>query len=118
MTTATLPASQSAQQVALSYAAMGWAVLPLRASGKEPLTQHGVYDASSDPEQIVEWWCRYPAANIAIATGQASGTCALDIDGAISIELEYSPEPSKITEWVAEAYTATDKLMRQVGLRS
>ncbi|MEX2174634.1 MAG: sugar phosphate isomerase/epimerase [Pirellulaceae bacterium] len=42
---------------------------------------------------------------------------ALGIDGAISIELEYSPEPAKITEWVAEAYAATDKLLRQAGLR-
>jgi D-psicose/D-tagatose/L-ribulose 3-epimerase len=41
----------------------------------------------------------------------------LNIDGAISIELEYSPEPDKITEWVAEAYAATDKLMREAGLR-
>jgi D-psicose/D-tagatose/L-ribulose 3-epimerase len=41
----------------------------------------------------------------------------LNIDGAISIELEYSPEPDKITEWVAEAYAATDKLMRDAGLR-
>ena len=36
---------------------------------------------------------------------------ALGIDGAISIELEYSPEPDKIVEWVTEAYTATDQLM-------
>ncbi len=43
---------------------------------------------------------------------------ALNIDGAISIELEYSPEPDKITEWVAEAYAATDRLMRQAGLRT
>jgi sugar phosphate isomerase/epimerase len=42
---------------------------------------------------------------------------ALDIDGAVSIELEYSPEPEKIVEWVREAYTATDRLMREVGLR-
>src|SRR6185436_11930274 len=42
---------------------------------------------------------------------------ALGIDGAISIELEYSPEPSKITEWVAEAYHATDRLMQAAGLR-
>lgn len=41
---------------------------------------------------------------------------ALGIDGAISIELEYSPEPAKIAEWVAEAYTATDKLMRAAGM--
>jgi sugar phosphate isomerase/epimerase len=42
----------------------------------------------------------------------------LGIDGAISIELEYSPEPSRITEWVAEAYRETDKLLSAVGLRS
>jgi sugar phosphate isomerase/epimerase len=42
---------------------------------------------------------------------------ALGIDGAVSIELEYSPEPAKIVEWVREAYEATDRLMRQVGLR-
>jgi sugar phosphate isomerase/epimerase len=42
---------------------------------------------------------------------------ALGIDGAISIELEYSPEPDKIVEWVREAYEKTDALMRQVGLR-
>jgi len=41
----------------------------------------------------------------------------LDIDGAISIELEYSPEPEKIVEWVEEAYRETDKLMQAVGLR-
>ena len=42
----------------------------------------------------------------------------LDMTGAISIELEYSPEPDKITEWVEEAYVETDKLMQSVGLRS
>ncbi len=42
---------------------------------------------------------------------------ALDIDGAISIELEYSPEPDRIEEWVAEAYTETNKLLQAVGLR-
>ncbi len=37
-------------------------------------------------------------------------------DGAISVELEYSPEPDKIVEWVQEAYTATDRLMRAAGI--
>lgn len=41
---------------------------------------------------------------------------ALGIEGAISIELEYSPEPDKIAEWVREAYLATDKLMRDAGI--
>ena len=41
----------------------------------------------------------------------------LNIEGAISVELEYAPQPDKIVEWVEEAYLSTDKLMRQVGLR-
>ncbi len=41
----------------------------------------------------------------------------LDIDGAVSIELEYSPEPDRIVEWVREAYQATDRLLREAGLR-
>lgn len=42
---------------------------------------------------------------------------ALEIDGAVSIELEYSPQPDQIEAWVAEAYQATDQLMRRTGLR-
>jgi sugar phosphate isomerase/epimerase len=43
----------------------------------------------------------------------------LDIpDVAISIELEYSPEPGKIVEWVGEAYDKTSELMRTAGLRA
>ena len=41
----------------------------------------------------------------------------LEIDGALSLELEYSPEPDKIVQWVEEAYQATDKLMQKFQLR-
>jgi len=41
----------------------------------------------------------------------------LEIDGTISIELEYAPDPSRIVEWVEEAYRETAKLMDLVGLR-
>jgi D-psicose/D-tagatose/L-ribulose 3-epimerase len=42
---------------------------------------------------------------------------AIGFNGVVSIELEYSPEPSRIVEWVREAYTATDKLMAAAGVR-
>jgi sugar phosphate isomerase/epimerase len=42
---------------------------------------------------------------------------ALGIDGTMSVELEYAPEPDRIVEWVREAYHATDRLMREAGLR-
>ena len=38
-------------------------------------------------------------------------------DATISIELEYSPEPDKIVDWVREAYESTAGLMRAAGLR-
>ncbi len=41
----------------------------------------------------------------------------LNLDGAISIELEYAPDPDRIVEWVQEAYTATDRLLGEHGLR-
>jgi sugar phosphate isomerase/epimerase len=41
----------------------------------------------------------------------------LAIDGVVSIELEYSPQPEKIVEWVEEAYRETAKLMDLAGLR-
>ncbi len=41
----------------------------------------------------------------------------LGIDGVISIELEYSPEPDQIVQWVTEAYEATNQLMQALDLR-
>lgn len=38
-------------------------------------------------------------------------------DGVVSIELEYSPEPERIEEWVEEAYLETDKIMQELGCR-
>src|SRR6476620_2705040 len=38
-------------------------------------------------------------------------------DATVSIELEYSPEPDRIVDWVREAYTATARLMAEAGLR-
>jgi len=42
----------------------------------------------------------------------------LGFDGAMSLELEYSPDPAQIEAWVREAFTATAKLLREAGLRA
>ena len=80
---------------ALEYAARGWPVLPLHgirldgtctcgrpdcsSPGKHPHTRRGVKDATTCPETIREWWSRWPAANIGVATGGA--LMVLDVDG-------------------------------------
>jgi sugar phosphate isomerase/epimerase len=38
-------------------------------------------------------------------------------EGTVSVELEYSPDPARIVDWVEEAYQATARLMREAGVR-
>jgi hypothetical protein len=46
---------------------------------KHPLVRHGVKDASTSPAQLEQWWQRWPAANVGLATGIVFD--ALDVDG-------------------------------------
>jgi len=41
----------------------------------------------------------------------------LQMNGVVSIELEYPSQPKQIVQWVEEAYRETAKLMEMVGLR-
>lgn len=52
---------------ALRYIQLGWPVIPLR--GKLPLTENGSKDATLAESRVREWWARWPAANIGLATG-------------------------------------------------
>lgn len=67
-------------EAALIYASWGWHVLPVVPNGKVPATQHGVKDATTDPEQIARWWAQNPDFNIGIAAGERSGIVVFDVD--------------------------------------
>jgi D-psicose/D-tagatose/L-ribulose 3-epimerase len=41
----------------------------------------------------------------------------LKMDGVLSIDLEFCPQPEKIVEWVSDAYRVTAELMAEAGLR-
>lgn len=78
----TIPTDQDSLLTwALWYAQRkGWPVFPCVPRGKEPLTKQGFKDASTDPEQIKEWWKRWPSANIGCPTGPQSGHDVVDIE--------------------------------------
>jgi Bifunctional DNA primase/polymerase, N-terminal len=95
----TAPWSADLRERALEYAERGIPVLPLygklpripaaHAPG-DPLYQqckgecgklgHGVHDATCDPDQVRQWWRRWPHANIGLRTGVVFDV--IDVDGA------------------------------------
>jgi putative DNA primase/helicase len=50
--------------------------------GKYPLVRWKRYQSEVPSEQEVrQWWCRWPNANIGLATGDLSGVAVVDLDG-------------------------------------
>ena len=82
---------------ALAYARLGWSVFPVapldrrtghcgcrdgadcEQIGKHPLVRWGD-KATTDQDEIRNWWRWKPHANIGVATGQRSGLVVIDID--------------------------------------
>jgi Bifunctional DNA primase/polymerase, N-terminal len=92
------PSPEELRGAALEYAARGVPVLPLR--GKLPRIAaahrlgdplhgqckggcgrqgHGVHDATTDLEQVCDWWDRWPHANVGLRTGVTFDV--IDVDG-------------------------------------
>lgn len=87
---------------ALKYASVGWHVVPdytvnaggtctcsdpeCRAPGKHPMIDRESPDAdfrrtgSKSQNKIIEWWNRWPTANVAIVCGAESNLVAIDVD--------------------------------------
>ena len=69
-------------RAALFYASqIGWLVFPLKPSGKQPITSHGVKDATRERKIIREWWTQSPDANIGLPTGRVTNLIVVDVDG-------------------------------------
>jgi hypothetical protein len=64
---------------ALWYARHGWHVFPLRPHTKEPFAGIGAYNATTDTDQIMDWWTHWPQANVGMHCG-GSGLLAIDLD--------------------------------------
>lgn len=63
-----------------------WPVFPLVGRGKKPLTTHGFHEATTDTAQILEWWTRWPDANLGVPTGATGcGFDVVDVDGPVGM---------------------------------
>jgi hypothetical protein len=105
----------SHRDAALWYARIyRWPVFPIVPRGKKPLTQHGFLEATTDTAQIIEWFSRWPDANLATPTGaEGCGFDVVDIDGPAGME--------SLTTFADEldiraiAFTPGDGVERQPG---
>lgn len=81
---------------ALGYACKGWRVFPLR--GKEPMTEHGHHDATTDADTIRGWWRRWPTANIGAPVPEM--LIVVDLDPRNGGDLsDLPPLPHTMTAW-------------------
>lgn len=83
-------------EAALSYAARGWAVIPVwwplsggkcacreskcNSPGKHPIIKDWTNRGTTDPAIIRQWWAKWPKANVGIVTGEVSDILLLDVD--------------------------------------
>ena len=85
--------SNSLLTSALGYALRGWQVVPLHSisegsctchrevcasPGKHPRINKWTQRATTNREQLTEWWDKWPGANVGVVTGPTSGLVVLD----------------------------------------
>ena len=78
------PNWNSPLDAALTHAKLGWAVFPLSPCPKRPLIKKaqggvGLHDATTDLDQIREWWKQNPNDNMGFNCGD-SGLVVVEID--------------------------------------
>lgn len=66
---------------ALGYLKRGWAVVPAGERAKRPIVpwQRFQHELPSE-DQVRQWFERWPAANLAVVTGEISGIIVIDVD--------------------------------------
>ncbi|MFI4941318.1 MAG: bifunctional DNA primase/polymerase [Burkholderiales bacterium] len=105
--TATTTQQRSVQEYARHYISdRGFAVFPLVKNEKRPAVKTGFKEASTDSNQIANWYPADSQLNIGIATGPVSQVWVLDLDvkdGALGmeslaeLEQEHGPLPATLT---------------------
>ncbi len=77
------PRAQSREigAAALAYAARGWSVIPVEPRGKHPRVAWLEFQQRiASPDEIDDWFGKWPDANVGIVTGRVSRLAVIDVD--------------------------------------
>jgi hypothetical protein len=89
---------KSLLDAALDLASKGYPVFPLRPGTKEPATTNGFHAATTDLDQIRQWWSQNPDYNIGIA---ATELLVVDLDA-------YKPEAQESKQTLFGGFVPVD----------
>lgn len=103
----------------LAYAELGYAVLPIVAGKKTPLTANGCKDATTDGERIERWIDQFAGCNWAIATDGLL-VVDIDVDGSGKANPWLAEDPDKAMDLAAAPTSLTPRggrhfIFRQPG---
>ena len=76
------------RHAALAYRmSFEFSVIPIIVRGKVPMIRWQDYQTSLPEEsEVLEWWTRWPEANVGIVTGRISGITVVDVDTEAGLE--------------------------------
>ena len=81
MSTEKTRANRTHLDAAMEYRKRGWSVVAAGERAKRPIVQWQKFQHQlPTPEQLKEWYARWPRANLAVVTGRISGIVVVDID--------------------------------------
>jgi Bifunctional DNA primase/polymerase, N-terminal len=108
---------------ALAYASAGIAVFPLAPRSKVPLISsadggHGLHDATTDLNQVREWWSRNRYPNIGLRTGVSLDAIDLDSESAIDALEQARAGREPVRGPVVKTGKGYHYLVRPTGLKN
>ena len=76
-------AERGSVDAAIEYLELGWPIIPINPTSKKPYISWKRFQARRPTQGAVEQWFRdWPAARLAVVTGELSGICIVDCDSA------------------------------------
>jgi len=75
------------ENATVEYLEQGFSIIPIRNGSKKPLIKWTPYqDTQATPNEVEEWFEKWPDAQIALVTGEVSGVGVVDADSKAGIE--------------------------------
>jgi hypothetical protein len=78
--------TESKLDAALEYLDRGWCVIPIKGDKRPAIKWAEFQSRHPTPEEVEDWWTKWPDYDIALVTGEISGVVVVDCDNEEALE--------------------------------